>query len=76
MILKCTHVRVGPAARNLSGHRVYCAADSFDLVPLPQPSRGIGIAFAALNGCPTGCRLYEPEWRGNLKRQDSRSRCY
>jgi len=71
MIRKCTHVRVGPAAPGtISGHRVYCAADSFDLVPLQQPSEhGIGIAFAALNGCPAGCRLYEPEWLGKLKRR-------
>jgi hypothetical protein len=76
-IRRCTHVCVRPTGMGGWGddYMLNCEKDSFEFV-LMAPASGLGIGGASrgFNGCPAGCRLYQPRWRGTLKQWRSRYR--
>jgi hypothetical protein len=74
-IQRCDHARVRATGSGgqIEGYVVHCAENSFELVQIPPASGlGIGDTSVGFSGCPVGCHLYKPRWRGTLTRRRER----
>jgi hypothetical protein len=71
-ILRCAHASTRPGENGT--YLVACDQDSFEVRTDDEPpafETDEGVQYAIVNqfmGCPRGCRLYQPRWRGALNR--------